>query len=217
MGVDHVAFRCSSLAFSFLIVGSGPRPADALHRRDRRLDGGGQLRRGPGRGRRLHSRGGRGQEEVDHCCSQGPRNASKASISRFIPMSLRTGITTRSSRWRKTEQDLLVFLADTKLPDKFPWTGHERASHVDWNAKAKIYPLTLRIGLGVIELKNPVGHGKYLCTPGTGLHAGLAGRKGTAQAPSGRARGHRCRGKGQGAARRIKWNGRCSSSRASSP
>lgn len=66
------------------------------------------------------------------------------------------------SRWQKTEQELLIFLADTKLPDKFPWTGQIRADHVDWNAKAKVHPLTLRSGYGVIELKEPVSHGKNL-------------------------------------------------------
>jgi hypothetical protein len=62
--------------------------------------------------------------------------------------------------WQKTEQELLVFLADTKLPDKSPWTGHERAVHFMWNAKAKIHPLTLRNDRGVVELKDPVSHAK---------------------------------------------------------
>jgi hypothetical protein len=46
--------------------------------------------------------------------------------------------------WKKTEQELLVFLADTKAPD---------ASNRWWHKKAALYDLTLRSGTyGLIEL-----------------------------------------------------------------
>jgi WD40 repeat protein len=64
------------------------------------------------------------------------------------------------ARWQKSQQESLVFLADTRLPDKTEWTGHAPAVHFMWNAKAKVHPLTLRNDRGVIELKDPVSHPK---------------------------------------------------------